>query len=63
MHPQCIAVLRREGIYTLSYGLIWYFFEQELKYSIISIPTENFSKIDLSSYDLLILQNGKYASI
>jgi hypothetical protein len=63
VHPQRIAVLRGEGISTLSYGAIWYFFEQELKYPIISIPTENFSKIDLSNYDVLILPNGRYSSV
>lgn len=62
IHPQRIAVLRGEGVSTLSYGSIWHFFEQELEYPIISISTDNFSKIDLSFYDVLILPSGRYSS-
>ena len=63
IHPQRIAVLRDKGVSTLSYGAVWYFFEQELKYPIISISTDNLSRIDLNFYDVLVLPNGYYNSI
>lgn len=63
IHPQRIAVLRGKGTSSLSYGSLWYFFEQELKYPIISISTDNFSSIDLKNYDVLILPSGSYSSI
>lgn len=62
INPQRIAVLRGDGVSTLSYGAIWYFFEQEIEYPIISISTQNFSKIDLSFYDVLILPDGRYSN-
>ncbi|NEV94087.1 zinc carboxypeptidase [Psychroflexus sp. YR1-1] len=63
VHPQRIAVLRGEGTSSLSYGSLWYFFEQELNYPIISISTDDFSRIDLNDYDVLVLPNGSYSSV
>lgn len=63
IHPQRIAVLRGKGTSSLSYGSLWYFFEQELNYPIISISTDDFSSIDLEHYDVLVLPNGRYSSL
>jgi len=63
IHPQRIAVLRGDGVSSLSYGSLWYFFEQELNYPIISISTDDFDRIDLKDYDVLVLPNGRYASL
>ncbi|MFO7745212.1 MAG: zinc carboxypeptidase, partial [Psychroflexus sp.] len=63
IHPQRIAVLRGKGTSSLSYGSLWYFFEQELNYPIISISTDDFSSLDLEDYDILVLPNGSYSSL
>ncbi|MBZ9652978.1 M14 family metallopeptidase [Psychroflexus montanilacus] len=63
IHPQRIAILRGKGTSSLSYGSLWYFFEQELNYPLISIATDDFNKIDLKNYDVLVLPNGRYSSI
>lgn len=63
INPQRIALLREEGVSTLSYGALWYFFEQELGYPIIAVPANNLGKIDLDKYDVVILPNGNYATI
>jgi hypothetical protein len=63
IHPQRIAVLRGKGTSSLSYGSLWYFFEQELNYPIISIATDDFNSIDLKNYDVLILPDGRYSSL
>lgn len=63
IHPQRIALLRGKGTSSLSYGSIWYFFEQELNYPVISISTEDYSNINLQNYDVLVLPSGNYSSI
>ena len=58
-----IAILRGEGTSSLNYGEIWYFFEQELDYPVTAIGTDYFNRIDLDSYDILIIPEGYYASV
>ncbi len=55
-----IAVLKGKHTYSLSYGEIWHFFEQQLKYPITSIDTDYFESIDINQFDILILPNGRY---
>ena len=62
INKQRIAILKGNYTSSLSYGEIWHFFEQQLKYPVTSIDTNYFKKIDLSSYDVLILPNGYYGS-
>ncbi|WBL23432.1 M14 family metallopeptidase [Zunongwangia sp. HRR-M8] len=57
-----IAVLRGEGTSSLNYGEIWYFFEQELHFPITALGTDYLNRIDLSSYDILIVPEGYYGS-
>ncbi|WP_019039314.1 M14 family metallopeptidase [Psychroflexus tropicus] len=63
VHKQRIAVLRGDGTSSLSYGSLWYFFEQELNYPIISVSTDDFNRIDLEDYDVLVLPSGRYSSL
>ena len=58
-----IAVLRGEGTSSLNYGELWYFFEQELNYPVTAIGTEYFNRIDLSSYDVLIVPERFYSEV
>ncbi len=57
---QKVAVLKGNYTSSLSYGEIWYFFEQQLKYPITSIDTDYFKRTNLNTYDVLILPNGSY---
>ncbi|MDH5398481.1 MAG: M14 family metallopeptidase [Cyclobacteriaceae bacterium] len=57
--PQ-IAVLSGAQTSSLSFGEIWYFFEQELEYPVTILDTDYFNDIDLSSYDVLVLPPGNY---
>ena len=63
IHPQRIAVLRGQKASSLCYGSLWYFFEQELNYPIISVSTDDFGSLDLEHYDVLVLPNGSYTSL
>jgi hypothetical protein len=58
-----IAVLSGKGTSSLSFGAIWHFFEQQIKYQINIIDTEYFNSIDLHDYNVLILPNGYYNEI
>lgn len=57
-----IAVLRGEPVSTLNYGEIWHFFEQQLKYPITALDADYFERVDLSTYDVLVLPEGSYGS-
>lgn len=58
-----IAVLRGDGVSSLNYGEIWYFFEQELEYPLTSIDTDYFDPDQLTEFDVLILPSGRYNSL
>jgi len=58
IRPKKVAVLSGEGTSSLNFGEIWHFFETELKYPLHVLNTQYFNKLDLSSYDVLILPEG-----
>ncbi|MEH6513028.1 MAG: M14 metallopeptidase family protein [Maribacter arcticus] len=53
-----IAVLSGEPTSTLRFGEIWNFFEQQLNYPISVLDEDYFSRVDLTTYDILILPDG-----
>ncbi len=53
-----IAMLSGKPTSTLKFGEIWYFFEQQLNYPLTVIDSDYLNRIDLSSYDILILPSG-----
>ena len=55
VNKQNIAILKGNGVSSLSYGALWHFFETQLKYPITSIDTDDFGANTLSSFDVLIL--------
>ncbi len=57
-----IAILAGEPTSTYSFGEIWHYFEQQLKYPISVLDEKYFDTIDLSKYDIIILPNGFYNS-
>ncbi len=60
INTQRIAMLRGNGTSSLSYGALWHFFEQQLKYPVTSIDTDDFSAQTLSQFDVLIMPDGWY---
>ncbi|MCK5440863.1 MAG: zinc carboxypeptidase [Maribacter sp.] len=56
---QKIAILSGKPTSTLRFGEVWHFFEQHLKYPITVIDSDYMGKVDFSSYDILILPDGK----
>lgn len=54
-----IAVLSGEPTSTLRFGEIWNFFEQQLNFPISVLDEDYFSRIDLTTYDILILPDGR----
>jgi hypothetical protein len=55
-----VAVLAGPQTVSLSFGEVWYFFEQELHYPVTPISTDYFKSVDLSSYTTLVIPDGNY---
>ncbi len=60
LHKPNIAVLSGEGTSSLSFGQVWYFFEQNLGYPVSMVPADNFQRIRLDDFNLLIMPEGRY---
>ncbi|MGC1514282.1 MAG: M14 family metallopeptidase, partial [Maribacter sp.] len=58
IQPAKIAILSGEPTSTLRFGEIWNYFEQQLNYPISVLDTRYFERVDLSTYDILILPDG-----
>ena len=63
VHAPKIALLSGDGTSTYNYGEIWHFFEQQLHYPVTSLHTEDFDRLDLSKYQVLIIPSGNYSEI
>jgi len=63
INPHRIGILKGDGVSSLSYGTIWYFMEQELKYPFTPINTANFSTKTLSQFDVLVMPSGYYSNL
>lgn len=63
IHPPKIALVKGPGVNSLSYGVLWHFFEQQLHFPVTSISTEHLERIDLSEFDVLILPSGHYGNV
>jgi len=55
-----IAIAAGEGLSTLNFGEIWYFFEQELGQTADIVKKSMLARIDLNDYDVIILPSGSY---
>jgi hypothetical protein len=62
INKQRIAMLRGDGVSSLSFGSLWHFFEQDLKYPVTNIDTGDFSAASLKNFDILVLPSGWYGS-
>ncbi|MCK7590008.1 M14 family metallopeptidase [Subsaxibacter sp. CAU 1640] len=56
-----IAILCGDYVSTLNYGELWHFFEQQLNFPVTSINTNDFKKINLNKYNILIIPNGYFS--
>jgi hypothetical protein len=60
---QKIAVISGKATSSLSFGEVWHFFETQLQYPITNINSSDFSRTNLSTYDVLILPSGNYSDM
>lgn len=58
-----IAMLSGDGISTLNFGELWYFFEQDINFPIDIIKVTTMGQVDLDEYDVLILASGQYKNL
>jgi hypothetical protein len=56
-----IMVITGESVSSLSFGEIWHFFEQQIKYPISSVRAEDLGRINLNDFDVIIFPDGNYA--
>ena len=56
-----IALAAGDGLSTLNFGEIWYFFEQELKQPVDVLEKATLSRIDFDDYDVIVLPSGGYS--
>ena len=61
VNPPKVAMLAGNGTSSLSYGALWHFFDQQLKYPVTRIDTNDFSSTDLSKFSTLIIPEGYYS--
>lgn len=57
-----IALLGGDGTSSLAFGATWHFMEQDLEYPVTILGTDYFGRVNLSEYDVLIMQSGWYSS-
>ena len=60
---QKIVVISGKATSSLSFGEVWHFFETQLQYPITNINSSDFSRTNLSTYDVLILPSGNYSDM
>lgn len=63
VNKQKIAMLSGESTSSLNYGALWHFFEQQLHYPVTSINTDDFGRVDLDKFNVLILPSGNYRQL
>ena len=63
INKQNVAVISGKGTSSLSFGEIWHFFETQLNYPLTALDTEYINRVDLDTYDVLIIPNGYYSNV
>jgi len=58
-----IALLSGKETSSLSFGEVWHFFEQQLKYPVTIINGSQLDSKSLQNYDVLIIPNGYYGKL
>lgn len=58
-----VGLLLGEGLSPYSGGAAWNYFEQQLGYPVTVIAPDDFGRIDLGDYDVLVLPSGSYGDM
>lgn len=58
-----VGILTGEDVSVYSYGEIWHFFDQNIKYPAIPIDVDYFGQVDWHDYDVFVLPEGKYKQL
>lgn len=45
---------------SLSFGEVWHFFEQQIRYPLSSVRAEDLGRVDLNEFDVIIFPDGTY---
>ncbi|MFK7922939.1 MAG: M14 metallopeptidase family protein [Bacteroidia bacterium] len=59
--PVKIALVKGPGTTATSFGELWHFFEQDLKYPVSVLGTDYLASVDLTKYDVVILGQGSFS--
>ncbi len=59
-NPRVITI-SGQGVGTNAFGQIWHYFDNHLEYPLSIVDVNNFSRVDLDEYDVLILPDGYYS--
>ncbi|MFZ9044743.1 MAG: M14 metallopeptidase family protein [Cyclobacteriaceae bacterium] len=57
-----VATVAGEGASVTNFGAMWHFLEQELQYPVSHLWTSDLAFADLSDYDVILMQEGRYSS-
>lgn len=60
IHPPKIALLAGNDVSASAMGEIWHFFDQQIGYPVTLVNTDDFSRMNLSDFNTLILPDGFY---
>jgi hypothetical protein len=55
-----VAVITGESTSSLSFGELWHFFEQQIRYPISVLRAQDIDRIHLSKFDIIIFPDGSY---
>ena len=58
-----VLVVYGEEARTNSYGQVWHFFESTIKYPFTAIKNNQFSRINLSDFNTIIMTDGRYNKV
>lgn len=57
-----VALLQGDDVSSLAFGETWHYFERQIDYPITVLGDNYLDRIDLTEYEVMIIQNGKYDS-
>jgi len=55
-----VALLSGSGTSATSVGEVWHYFDRQINYPVTLVNTDNFGRLDLTDFDVLILPGGNY---
>ncbi len=58
--PRIMAVTG-ESASSLSFGEVWHFFEQQIKYPLSVVRSEDLARVNLNEFDVIIFPDGNYS--